>query len=163
MSGPTVKIKKKPSEIPELMKMIKKIAKGPEGVKVGFPSNIPYPNEESTNLIVVAATNEFGSADGRVPERSFLRAGLNEKKAELRKVWKQRLAKQILEGKITPEKALRKIGLWAQTVVQNKIRSLKTPPNNDRTIARKKSSNPLIDTGHMIQSVRFEVDNDGLD
>lgn len=156
-TGPTVKVKTKPTNVKALIKSMRKIADEPKLVGVGFPENIPYPDEEGTNLIMVAATNEFGSADGRVPERSFLRAGLNEKKAKIKSIWKKKLAKQVLEGTMAPEKALGIIGLWAQTVVQSKIRDLHTPANSPRTIKEKGSSNPLIRDGHMIQSVRFEV------
>lgn len=156
-TGPTVKVKSQPKKVMDLIKKMKKIASEPQTVSVGFPDNIPYPNEEGTNLITVAAVNEFGSADGTIPERSYLRAGLNEKKAKLKTIWKTTLAKQVLTGKMEPIKALGIVGQWAQVVVQRKIRTLRSPANKPRTVKAKKSSNPLIDTGHMIQSVRFEI------
>tara|TARA_R110000851_G_scaffold238139_1_gene390952 strand:+ start:81 stop:563 length:483 start_codon:yes stop_codon:yes gene_type:complete len=159
MTGPTIKVKSKPVNVAKLIKKMEKVASQPQKVLVGFPENIPYPDEEGTNLIMVAATHEFGSADGKIPERSFMRAGLNEKKAKLKSIWKNKLAKQVLEGEITPVKALGLIGQWGETVVKSKIRTLTSPANSERTIKEKGSSNPLIDTGHMIQSVRYEVDS----
>ena len=41
--------------------------------------------------------------------------------------------------------------------IQQRIRDLKEPKNSDVTIARKGSSNPLIDTGRLRQSVDYIV------
>ena len=44
-----------------------------------------------------------------------------------------------------------------QAAVQAKIVEVKTPANAISTVVNKKSSNPLIDTGHMRQSIRWEI------
>jgi len=50
--------------------------------------------------------------------------------------------------------ALSEVGEWMTAKTKAKIRGLKSPPNAASTIKRKKSSNPLIDTGQMINSIQ---------
>ena len=50
------------------------------------------------------------------------------------------------------------VGAYAADVIQQRIVDLKEPPNSPITIALKGSSNPLVDTGHMRQSVTWEVE-----
>ena len=50
------------------------------------------------------------------------------------------------------------IGAYAADVIQQRIVDLKDPPNSPITILLKGSSNPLIDQGHMRQSVTWEVE-----
>ena len=112
-----------------------------------------------------AAVNEFGSEDGRVPERSFLRSTIDERRDEYLKG----LERAVLEGvdaaaaegdgTAAVTRALGRLGMAAAGDVQATIRDLRDPPNAPYTIARKKSSNPLIDTGRMRQSIDSEVRN----
>lgn len=53
---------------------------------------------------------------------------------------------------------LNKLGIVAQGDIQSEITSLRSPPNSAVTIARKGSSNPLIDTGAMRQAVTWVVE-----
>ena len=46
--------------------------------------------------------------------------------------------------------------------IQQSIRQLRTPPNSPLTIAMKGSSNPLINTGKLRNSVDFEIIKGGL-
>jgi hypothetical protein len=57
----------------------------------------------------------------------------------------------------TLEEALNKVGVVAVAKVQRYMRDLKTPPNSASTIARKGSSNPLIDSGALRQSVDYKL------
>lgn len=53
--------------------------------------------------------------------------------------------------------ALEIIGQIAVGKVQTYMTDLKTPPNAKSTVAKKGSSNPLIDTGAMRQSVTYSI------
>lgn len=55
------------------------------------------------------------------------------------------------------EQAADMIGAKAAAVMKNTIRDFDNPPNAPSTIARKKSDNPLVDTGLMMQSVTWDV------
>ncbi len=135
---------------------LKKIAKEPSKIKVGLPKDAsPYP--DGTSVIMVGLVNEFGSSDGMIPERSFLRSGIIKNKDDFNKFWKDKFAKEILTAKIKPEKALKFLGELAQTKIQQQIVEVKSPANASATTSLKGSSNPLIDTGHMRQSIRWEL------
>lgn len=62
----------------------------------------------------------------------------------------------IANGK-TPDETLEIIGLTAVGAVKKYMTDLKTPPNAPSTIRKKKSSNPLIDTGAMRASVTHSI------
>ena len=145
-------------KVNKAIKELQKIAKEPSQVKIGLPKDAsPYP--DGTSVIMVGLVNEFGSSDGKIPERSFLRAGISNNKAEFLKIWKNKLAKAILIERVKPRKVLGIIGQLAQAKVQEQIVEIKSPANAASTIDKKGSSNPLIDKGHMRQSIRYEVDD----
>jgi len=142
-------------KVEKAIKELQKIAKERSGVLVGLPKDAsPYP--DGTSVIMVGLVNEFGSSDGKIPERSFLRAAIDENRSEFLKFWKDGAAKTILTGKGS-EKVLALLGQMMQAAVQEKIVNVKAPANAISTVVNKKSSNPLIDTGHLRQSVRWEI------
>ena len=59
-------------------------------------------------------------------------------------------------GKAMAE-ALARTGQYIEGEIKRKIGSGPFTPNSPATIRKKKSSKPLIDTGHMRQSVRYEI------
>lgn len=110
--------------------------------------------DEDEQLLVIAGANEFGTRDGHIPERSFIRAGVDENEAQINAA-ADRLWKMVIDGRITKAVALAKMGEIIQRHVQRKITTLRTPINELSTIRKKKSSNPLIDTGRMRASIRW--------
>jgi len=134
-------------------------------VYIGLPQDSDaYP--DGTSLIEVATDHEFGSEQARsytstrgnkvsvsgVPERSFLRSTAKEKRSE----WSELVTKgvkSVLKGKITVKDAMNKVGLRAESDVKKKIVAISDPPNSPQVIADKGSSNPLIDTGHLVNSI----------
>lgn len=112
--------------------------------------------EREPNNAEVATWNEFGTSDGHVPARSFMRSTFDERRAELVEVQRKALD-AVAAGKMTTEQALHVIGEWFQGAVQKKIVDLRDPPNAPATIEAKGSSNPLIDTGQLRQSITHEV------
>ncbi len=109
---------------------------------------------EDAELLIIGSANEFGTRDGHIPERSFIRAGVDENEAQINAA-ADRLWKAVIDGRITKANALAKMGEIIQRHVQRKITTLRTPPNALSTIRKKKSSNPLIDTGRMRASIRW--------
>ena len=102
----------------------------------------------------VGFANEFGTAT--IPERSFMRSTFIEKKEEIVKL-KKALLKKITAGDISLNTALGLLGEKASDLIAQKIIKLKEPPNSPATIARKGSSNPLVDTGQLHKSITYEV------
>lgn len=127
------------------------------GVTVGIHAedNAPHESGDGATLVEVAIYNEFGTAN--IPERPFLRTAISEEKKKVAKFISRRIGRAI-EGKMPMELALSQIGIKGQSLVRNKITRLKEPPNSPATIDKKGSSNPLIDTGLMRQSIAWKID-----
>jgi hypothetical protein len=151
-----LKVKRKGgASLDAALKKLEQVSKKPNLVKVGIPdSSINYP--DGTNLLMVAAVNEFGSLDGRIPERSYLRSTMINKRDVFKKFWRKYGA-DYLTGKIPPRDILELLGQLAQAEVQRQIRAIDDPPNALSTIEQKGSSKPLIDSGLLIQSIRYQV------
>ena len=144
-------------DLKALIKKLDKLNSKPSKVAVGLPRDaVPYP--DGTSVIMVGTVNEFGSIDGVIPERSWLRVGIATSSKAIIKKWKDKLAKGVLNGTIKPEKALALIGQLAVAAVQKRIVNIQQPANAEFTLkAKRPKTSPLIVTGHMRQSVRYVV------
>ena len=109
--------------------------------------------EDGTDLVTVAAVNEFGTDD--IPERSYLRSATDEEMNKVNRIIAGELDK-IHRGTSTVEQSLGRVGEYMASKVRQKIVAIQNPPNAPATIARKKSSSPLIDTGQLRQSIDHE-------
>lgn len=127
---------------------------GEHEVRVGVPDGKNEPGT-GTPLSLVAAAHEFG-VPGRIPERPFLRPGLLSKKEDLKTINEANF-KQVVNEKMSVADALASIGIFAAASVQHFIRNGSFQPLDPRTIERKGSTKPLIDTGNLIQSITSEV------
>lgn len=114
------------------------------------------PGEEPQTMASIAAVNEFGSADGRIPARPFLYPGVYKGGPKFTRLAEIDLPDIIL-GKQPMSRLLHRLGNLGVTLVQQEIDSVHTPPNAPYTIAKKGSSKPLIDTGALRQSINYEV------
>lgn len=90
-----------------------------------------------------------------IPPRSFIRSVFWSRESEI-KEYAQYLIKQIIEG-MSKSQALTLMGIKLQIFIKEKIGSNIPPPNAYSTVFKKKSSKTLIDTGHMQQSVTWEI------
>lgn len=108
-------------------------------------------------LAVIAAIHEFGLGD--MPQRSFLRSAYDENLPVIDKMI-QRIANGAVFG-LGTNAALNQLGNVVQGMVQRKIVDGPFVPNSPATIKRKKSSKPLIDTGHLRQSIRYVIERKG--
>jgi len=110
---------------------------------------------DGTDLVTIAAANEFGTADGHVPERSFLRSTADEQRPKYATMLGKAID-AVLDGD-SPDPALHRLGAVAVGDVQRKMRAIKQPPNAPSTVAQKGADNPLIDTGRLRQSIEYEI------
>ena len=123
--------------------------KGPSTVKVGLPKGSnDYP--DGTSVIMVGTVHEFGSPSRNIPQRSFLRTSVLDNKPKYKTLYKK-LAKKMAEGNMTMFEALSIIGQEMQNDVRDKITDIKSPALTGR------EGNPLVDTGHLRQSITYEV------
>ena len=114
--------------------------------KVGFPEE----GLTSSGVASIAAYNEYGTKD--IPSRPFMRQSFDQNVNIIQRAQTGEY-NSVLARKTTVKSALSRIGAWFVGVIQKRIVNLKSPPNDPNTIRQKNSSNPLVDTGKMRQSV----------
>ena len=120
-------------------------------LKVGFFKSARYP--DGTQVAAVAAWNEFGTK--RIPERPFMRQGVKKAYAHMH---------GILVAEVDPlhmtldDRLADKVGAYIAGQIQKRIVDLRIPANAPLTVKMKGSSNPLVDTGKMRQSVTWKVE-----
>jgi hypothetical protein len=114
------------------------------------------PNAQPTGLtlVEVATFHEFGTS--RTPERSFLRATIDANKSELQ-TETLNIFKKVSSGSIDAMRGLGILGLSIKSKVQKRIRAGIKPDLDPKTIDRKGSSKPLIDTGQLVNSIQHLV------
>jgi hypothetical protein len=128
-----------------------------EAVFVGFlRSSGVHKNGEGMTVAQIGAIHEFGSQDGRIPERSFMRSSVDASGSELERII-EKLVGKITDGKMQTTQALGVVGEFVKGKMISRINSGIPPANAPATIARKGSSQPLIDTGQMKNSIEWQV------
>ena len=123
-------------------------------VEVGVIESAAHKESEGLTVADVASYNEFGTET--IPERSFMRSTLRKEKSNI-KALNKKLLRKITKGKLSTKKGLGLLGQFLSAKISKKIVSIKTPPNKPETIKRKGSSNPLVDTGQMKNSMNYKV------
>lgn len=127
------------------------------GVFVGLPRGAGS-YEDGTPIAVIGAIQEFGSADGRIPERSFLRAPLRANVKLLNKIMKE-LLPQVVGGQMTMFQLMEAVGARAAAVSQEAIEAGIAPANAPSTIASKgKGKQALVDDGFLRQQITYVVE-----
>ena len=121
-------------------------------IKVGFFSTAKY--DDGTPVANVAAIQEFGAPAVNIPERPFFRQSIAIMEKELPSVVAKVIDPTTME---LDNRGADDVGAYAADVIQQRIVDLKDPPNSPVTILLKGSSNPLMDEGHMRDSVTWEV------
>jgi len=122
-------------------------------VKVGIMGDETV---DGTAVVDYATFNEFGTE--YIPARPFMSITAELYTDDISR-FTQYLVGRMIDGKITDETVFRNMGEKYQSYIQKTIRDAKTwaVPNAESTIEKKGSTSPLIDTGRMVQSVRYEV------
>ncbi len=90
----------------------------------------------------------------KIPERSFLRSGHDENADRILKQTARAIG-QVLEGNMSVDDMLDLYGQQMATAIKKYIRDLSSPPNHPYTVEQKGSSNPLIDTGGLLESITW--------
>lgn len=109
--------------------------------------------DEGLTTADVAAINEFGMG---VPARPFMRLTFEQRAGDLQKLGRG-LEQRVLQGSMTVDNALNVMGTAAVGYVRATLDSGVPPPNAPGTIAKKGSSQPLIDTAQLKGSITSEV------
>jgi|SRR6185295_136781 len=125
-------------------------------VLVGVPSG--KTEKDGTPTAMIAAVHEFGSPSRGIPERSFLRSGIRRARPIFTRLNYYSLKRMVM-GKMTEATALGRLGLAAVAAVQNEIVNGTFAPLKPKTIARKGSMKPLIDTGSLRKAITYVIDS----
>lgn len=139
---------------------------------VGFPGDAPKsnavhktdkdrPGRPMTNL-EVAIINEFGTGPGvqpEIPARPFIRETVKRASRGKVKDLGNELLKMVAKGEMSTRLALGRLGKAGVDEMQATIVASKSwaKPNAPFTIAKKKSSTPLIDIGAMRQAITHKT------
>jgi hypothetical protein len=173
-----VRIKDK-NRIPEIINSIEELDGATIRVGIfGTEANVNHNGSEIT-MGHLAAIHEFGTkipvtekmrkylaSQGlylkkdttfiNIPERSFIRSGWDENEQDMMDKAVKLIKDAIAKGK-DMQKVLDAIGLESSGRLQTFARDLRDPANHPFTVQQKSSSNPLADTGQMIQAIDYEV------
>ena len=126
---------------------------------VGYPASetggIQYP--DGTPVTLVAAVNNFGSQSRGIPARPFMEAGAQAALAGDAGKIAAELVPLLNEGKITIEEILEHMGPFAEGAFKAAFTGNEWAPNAQSTIDAKGSSQPLIDTGLLRNSLTYVV------
>ena len=131
-----------------------------DSVIVGVPEGVA--NNQGTSLSMIAAVHEFGGTIKvknhhiKIPARPFLVPALKQNRNKYGRILSSK-ASAILLGRMSIRQALELVGMAAEADVKAYIRNGTFTPLAAATIRRKKSSKPLIDTGQLRQSIRYQV------
>ncbi|MEK2481916.1 hypothetical protein AB7321_12615 [Providencia rettgeri] len=128
---------------------------GQKKVVVGVPAATNGKRDDGLSNATIAAAHEFG-VPGHIPERSFLRSTLNENKDNASRLLAKELKADIELGEFS-DRPFAIVGEKLAGEVKRKIQAGINPPLDPKTVKRKKSSKPLIDTGNLLQSITYEV------
>lgn len=130
-------------------------------LKVGIVGAKAHEIEEGSSLTLAALwfIHEYGT--DHVPERAPLRKTMIARRDEIA-VLLRKIAAGIYAGKVDPEQAMGLLGLRVVSWIKLTITSGVDPANAPSTIARKKSSKPLVDDGQLVNSVTHLVEHAGV-
>ena len=107
----------------------------------------------TATMAEIATWNEYGIG---VPERPFMRTAARRHGKKWAREFRLRMKEAIAQRRTVVQGAAI-VGNIARADVQMTLTKGPWTPNAPYTIARKGSSRPLIDTGQMRQSIRYQV------
>lgn len=139
----------------ELMVQLKAL-----GRAKGASATVGIHGDQGSDLVIYASANEFGTRDGHVPARPFLRTTVDENRREIEDGLGEAVG-LALDGKQPLSVGVGKVAETVVGKVQEKISDIEDPPNAPSTIEDKirrfgKPGTPLIAEGRMRQSVGWK-------
>jgi hypothetical protein len=120
-------------------------------------SNFKGKAANPVSLAMIAAVHEFGNPEMGIPERSFLRGGIRHGMPKFKELNETNLRAVVL-GKMTIEEAIDQLGVVAAGEVKREFAIGEFKALKQKTIDRKGSSRPLIDSGQLRQSITYVVE-----
>jgi len=149
-----VRIISRNNNIPRVIQSLKDLKK--YDIEVGIFGS------SGTEYVMIAGVQEFGITIRKergsivIPERSFLRSTFDDKNNEWFKFMRKQM-EHVINGRINAQMLCERLGAKMVGDIQEKLTDINSPPNAPATIAKKGSSNPLIDTGGLRQRITCKV------
>lgn len=125
---------------------------GGKQVKVGIQAGSG--SHDGVDILDIAIYNHFGTRN--IPSRPFVSDCFDKNQGQISEA-KKRIVYRVMEG-MPASAGLAQLGQWYQDVLKGHIRNGGWVPNAPATVKRKGSSRPLIDTGQLVNSVRWEIE-----
>lgn len=120
-----------------------------DAVLVGFDGR------DDPDLPRIAAKNEFGGED--VPERSFMRSTISRNRKAYLDTLRVVEDAYVMTG-LSPAVPLLAVGRRVADDMSDTILGGINPPNEPETLEQKEGNTPLIDTGHLITSIVYRIE-----
>jgi len=135
--------------------------------------------EDDSEMVMIASVHEFGvdikvtdkmrgylhsigihlnprTRTIKIPERSFIRAGYDKEKENIIRE-SEKLLEKVLKLEMPVKVFFETLGELIVGMIQKYLTDLSSPPLHPATIKNKGSSNPLIDTGRLRDSITYKV------
>lgn len=122
----------------------------PHYALVGIHQAAGMTDDGQMTVATLGAIQHFGN--DRIPARRWLDEGAETGTKE----YLETIQEGIKDG-LDSKQIMARVGVEAEGAIKQYITDLDTPPNKPSTIKRKGSSNPLIDSGNMRNSVTSVV------
>jgi hypothetical protein len=152
VSGPTLRVERRKNSDAFFAKVRRTVWGTGRQVKAGYPLE-----KVAEEIALRALWNEFGTSRG-TPERPFMRLavrkGYNGYRRQMRAY-----GKRVLTGEMTKREALERVGEQAVRDIKAMIRSSVPPPNAPSTVKQKGHGRTLIDSGEMLRSATYVVED----
>lgn len=111
---------------------------------------------KGATILEYAIFNEYGTS--RIPKRPFFRLSVGTQKAQNEiKEYLNTQIENIISGELTGQGAYDNLGTFVVQKIKKTIMSGNFAPNDAKTIKRKGSSTPLIDTHSLYNSISYEI------
>ncbi len=127
-------------------------------VAVGIQGEQAEVERDGITQAHLGAIHEFGVPEKNIPERSFLRATVDQKTSIYAGLI-DKLVEQIVTLQMSSERALGILGERVVGDVKAAMANGIPPELKPETIRRKGSSKPLIDTGQLRNSITYTIRN----
>lgn len=112
--------------------------------------------ENGFSMVDLATVHEYGSKDGHIPQRSFIRSTCDAQRNNHLKLISV-LQGKIVDGALKVRQALTQLGEIVSKDMMQTINRGIAPELKPATVRRKGSSKALIDTGRLKGSITHEV------
>lgn len=127
------------------------------GVLEGSGGSFP----DGTPVAVAAATNEYGSRDGSIPERPAFRRAFDKNRKKYDKIAADVIVRAVKSG-ARLDRVFQTVAMEMRSDIVKEIKGGDFAPNAPSTLRRKgQGKQPLTDTGLTAARVAFEVRDEG--